>query len=176
MLRLRLADYRYGLLFMLQAGAEESERQGRKKRGGGDLHTHLWWAVISWPYSPASQEGERFRLLLEHLGGRLNSGQVGVLQPQPAGAAEKPLPLPLLLSLSLCLCVCVGVWNACLPVFIVAAQAAVRGVLLGCGRHSLCLVSSADITPKGCFWGKTGVALVCRGLYFERCLMSLLLK
>lgn len=113
MLRLRLADYRYGLLFMLQAGAEESERQGRKKRGGGDLHTHLWWAVISWPYSPASQEGERFRLLLEHLGGRLNSGQVGVLQPQPAGAAEKPLPLPLLLSLSLSMCVCGGL--KCLP-------------------------------------------------------------
>lgn len=67
---------------------------------------------------------------------------------QLVATAERPPPA----SPSLCVSVCV--WESGTPrlqFLIVAAQAAVGGCVCcpGCGRHGLCLVSSADVTPKG---------------------------
>jgi len=131
-----------------------------ERRVRGRIHAHLWWAVISQCSGapgylhPEEEKGSGYCQSIE--GGGLNLGQPSATQRGSwvlvgVPTAENPLPLPLLLCVSVCVCemetlTCLP---ACLPVFIVAAQAAVRGVLLGSGRDSLCLFSSADFTPHG---------------------------
>ncbi len=115
------ADYRRGLLFMLQAGAEESERERRKRRGEvGEIHAHLWWAAISRPCNgalvvPASRKGERFqasvrasRVEVEFRAGWCYTGsQLGAGVCYNCGDAS-PTPSP---SMCVCVCVCVCVWE-----------------------------------------------------------------
>lgn len=128
--------------------SREWEGQG-EKRGGVNTRP----SVISWPC-------EGVLVFLHHHkekdSGSAQSIQGGagwggwiqgrlVLHSQPAGC-WCVLQLQRNLSLSFFFFLCVSIWNACFPALIVEAQAAVRGVLLRCGRLCFFLISSANCT------------------------------
>ncbi len=108
--------------------------RGRGGKGEvGDIHAHFSWALISWPCNGAfavlHQEREKDSDRCQSI---LGGAEVDWCYPASQLVAglcyycseTSPTPAPFLCRL-VCVCVCVWVWNACLPVFIVAAQAAV---------------------------------------------------
>lgn len=140
----------------LQTWCRGEWRRKRRRRGwggrgrrriGGDTFVHLWWAVICRPCngrsycSPASGEGERFR---QHL-----SSWWLVCVINCRGTSPTP---------SACVCVSVSECESEMPAFqfSLLQPGCSQGVLLGCTRLSLCLVSLGDITPQGWCGGRLG--------------------
>lgn len=133
----------------LSGWCSSREWEGQEeKRGGGNTRP----SVISWPcegvlvflHHHKEKDSGSAQSIQGGAGWGLNSGQTGVTQPASwvlvcVTTAEEPLPL-------LFFFLCVSIWNACFPALIVEAQAAVRGVLLRCGRLCFFLISSADCT------------------------------
>lgn len=139
------------------AGCCRAEWEGRGGKGEvGDIHAHLWWAAISWPSNGAlevlhhGKEKDSDPCQSISAGGWIQ-GRL-VVHSQPSGCwcvSQLQRNLSHCLSFSLSMCVCVK----CLPSSFHCCRS---GCSQGCGRHSLCLVSSADITPKGWFGGRLG--------------------
>lgn len=122
---------------------------GRGQRGGGEsTHPFNIELLQSWPCNGAQFASESC-----HSAGWRGWIQGKLALHQPASwwwvcysCREASSPAPLSVETVECVFEPVMHW---LPLLSVAAEAAVRGVLLRSGGHSLCLVSSAEnMTPK----------------------------